>query len=73
MKYKLPKPEDYPEIKDYAFKLSKAYATLYGDAIMMLINIRLGLDALNTNDEFDREWAIKNMQKLIDKYEIEEL
>lgn len=70
MKYKLPKPEDYPEIKDYAFKLSKAYVTLYGDTIMMLINIRLGLDALSTGDEFDREWAIKNMQKLIDKYEI---
>ena len=72
MNYKLPEPEDYPEIKDYAFKISKAYATLYGDAIMMLFNIQHGLDALNSGEEFDREWAIKNMQKLIDKYKIEE-
>lgn len=68
MKFKLATPEDYTDIEQYSFKLAKAYATLYGDAIMMLVNIQLGLDALNSDEEFDREWAIKNMQKLIDKY-----
>ena len=72
MKYKLPSPEDYPEIEGCAFKLAHAYAKIYGDAIMMLVNMQLGLDALNSGDEFDRAWAIKNMQKLIDKYEIKE-
>jgi len=72
MRYKLPNPEDYTDIESYAFKLAKAYADIYGNAIMMLTTIQLGLDALNSGDEFDREWAIKNMQKLIDKYKIEE-
>ena len=72
MRFKLPAPEDYTDIEDYAFKLAKAYANLYGDATMMLILIQLGLDALNSGEESAREWTIEKMQKLIDKYKIEE-
>ena len=70
MKFKLPKPEDYTDIEDYAFKLAKAYADIYGDAIYLLVHIQLGLDALKSGEDFDREWAIKSLQKIIDKYKI---
>ena len=72
MKFKLPKPEDYTETEGFSFKLAAAYANIYGDAISLLVMIHLGLNALKSGDEFDREWAIKNLQKTIDKFEIKE-
>ena len=70
MKFKLPNPEDYTDIENYAFKLAKAYSVLYGDAITLLVNVRISLDALKSGEDYDREWAIKNLQKILDEYKI---
>lgn len=44
MNYKLPAPEDYTGIEQYSFKLAKAYATLYGDAITVLNSLQEFVD-----------------------------
>jgi len=50
MNYKLPKPEDYPEIEGYQFKLSHAYAELYGMTMGLLMRAEKVNESLDEDD-----------------------
>ena len=72
MNYKLPKPEDYPDINEYQFKISRAYTKLYGDTVSLLVNIKCMYDALKDPDEYSIEWVKSNLHKLMKEYQIDE-
>lgn len=72
MKFKIAKPEDYPEIEDYIFKLSNAYATLYGDMITLLSYVDISIENLGGNpDKYTVESVVNILEKHIKQYKAE--
>ena len=70
MKYKLRKPEDYPEIESYVFKLGKAYGDLYSDMLMALVSIDTAIGVLRDEnaDKLMCEAIANVLEKFIKNY-----
>ncbi len=71
MRYKLPIPEDYPEVKDYSFQLSNAYARTYSDFLTLLVYVDTAIDNLDNADASDVEAVREFLKKQTDKYKID--
>ena len=71
MKYKLPVPEDYPEIEEYQFKLSKAYSKMYSDFIDVLITLNVVLNSEDQDDPIVRRVNDDMLRKALNKHKVE--
>jgi len=70
MKFKIARPEDYPEIDGYSFKLIHAYGQLSSDTLIMLVELDAINKALKEDEEYSKEWGMKKLQEIIDKYKV---
>ena len=70
MKYKIPVPEDYPEVEGYEFKLSRAYSKLYCDFLSVLTVIDIVMETENKDDPIVREVSDQMLNKIIKKYKV---
>ncbi len=68
MKYKLPKPEDYPGTEGYEFKVSKAYARAYTDLLSLIVTVDGCINALKDGNDINREIAIQMLEDAIRKF-----
>jgi hypothetical protein len=68
MKYKIAKPEDYPEVEGYAYKMIHAYGQLSSDTLVMLVELDAINKALTEDAEYSTEWAMKKLQEIIDRH-----
>ena len=67
MKIKLPKPEDYPDVEGYEFKLSHAYSKLYYDTTSLLIKVKT-ITCMVDDGSCDKEWAIEKIKEYINPF-----
>lgn len=70
MNYKIAKPEDYPDIEGYAFKMIHAYGQLSSDTLIMLVELDAINKALKEDQEYSGEWAMKKLQEIIDRHKL---
>ena len=68
MKYKLPRPSDSTQDGNFVYRLADAYSKLSGDYLEILVTIDNVIEALGDEDHLSREWGIKKLNELADKY-----
>ena len=67
MKIKLPKPEDYPDVEGYEFKMIHAYSVLYSDALSLIIRANTVIGMVD-DGSCDKEWAIEKIKEYINPF-----
>ena len=65
MKYKLPRPEDYPDAGDYKYKLAEAYVKLYSGTQILLISLE---GIVSVADDVSTGFIKEKLEALLNQY-----
>lgn len=69
MKFKIPQPEDYPEM-EFSKALTKSHAKIYVEMFSLLTTLGIALDAYEAGDMYAKDASIAILTNLLNGYKV---